>query len=242
MPLLLPQRQGTPPSPPATPGALGWFDGDAGQALLRSEAQAVRRVLAGCPALPWAWFGVPGATVPVARRGVALRPDGDEWGGSLRCALPLPLASESMGAVLLQHVLDDGAGCDGLLEECVRILAPGGTLWLATLNPWAPYRLRWAGTGLRARTPGGWQSRLRRAGLPSGAVQLQWLGPCWRPQPGEAGIGAVDLARAGLALTVTKRLQAGVPTGALRVLRWRPAAAPAAGHATGHASGHAARR
>lgn len=242
MPLQIPQRQGIPRPPPGIPDMPGWFASEAGQALIQSEGEAIRRVVAGCPALPWAWFGVRGAPAPAGHRGLLLRPDGRQWHGSLRCALPLPLASESLGAVLLQHVLDDDAAGEGLLEECARVLAPGGTLWLAALNPWAPYRLRWAGTGLQARTPGHWQSRLRRAGLPAGAVQLQWLGPCWRVQPGAAGIGAVDIVRAGLALTITKRVRAGVPSGGLRVLRWRPAAAPVAGHAAGQASGLAARR
>ncbi len=240
MPVLFPHRQGTPP-PSAAPEALGWFAGDAGQALLASEVEAVRRVVAGCPARPWLWFGVAGASAPAAARGLVLRPGDGHWTGSLRCTLPLPLASESVGAILLQHVLDD-AGAPGLLEECARVLAPGGCLWLAGLNPWAPYRLRWAGTGLQARTPGGWQAALRKAGFPSGAVQLQWLGPAWKPTPGPAGVGAHDLLRAGLALTVTKRVQAGVREGGLRVLRWRPAASPVAGRAAGHASGAAARR
>lgn len=242
MPVLFPHRQGTTPPPEAAPEALGWFDSEAGQALLASEADAVRRVIAGCPARPWMWLGVPGASAPAAGRGLVLRTRGGEWAGSLRCALPLPLASESVGAILLQHVLDDADAAPGLLEECARVLAPGGCLWLAGLNPWAPYRLRWAGTGLHARTPGGWQAALRKAGFPSGAVQLQWLGPAWRPRPGPAGVGVHDLVRAGLALTVTKRVQAGVREGGLRVLRWRPAASPVAGRATGHASGAAARR
>lgn len=242
MPLLRSHRQGSFPPPPGNADAQGWFGGDAGQALLRSESGAVQRVLAACPALPWVWFGVPAAPAPAAGRGLVLRQDGRCWNGAVRCGLPVPLASESFGAVLLQHVLDDGEHCVGLLEECARLLAPGGTLWLAALNPWAPYRLRWGGTGLCARTPGGWQSLIRRAGLPAGAVQLQWLGPVWRLQPGPAGVGARDLSRAALALTVTKRVHAGVRPGALRSLRWHPAVVPSPRHASGQASGAAAGR
>lgn len=242
MPLLRHQRQDDFPPPGGNARAGDWFDGDAGQALLRSESGAVQRVLAGCPALPRVWFGVPAAPAPAPGRGLLLRQDGPGWNGAVRCGLPLPLASESFGAVLLQHVLDDGDHGAGLLEECARILAPGGTLWLAALNPWAPYRLRWNGTGLHARTPGGWQSMIRRAGLPAGAVQLQWIGPVWRLQPGPAGVGARDLSRAALALTVTKRVHAGVRPGALRSLRWRPAAVPGPRHASGQASGAATGR
>ena len=195
MPLLSHSRQ--------LDSALGWFGTQPGQGLLAVEGTAMARVLTIGPALPWAWLGVADAAPPEPgdRRGVLLRRDGRGFTGSVRCALPLPIASESLGALLLQHLLDDGVAADALLGECERVLAPGGTLWLATLNPWSPYRARWLGTGLRARDPGHWQAALRRAGFALDSVSLQWLGPHWRPAHGEAGIGAADRLRAGMALT-----------------------------------------
>lgn len=175
------------------------------------------------PPLPWAWLGVAGAPPPEvsARRCLLLRREGRGFSGTVRCGLPLPIANESLGAVLLQHLLDDGVAAGALLGECERVLAPGGTLWLATLNPWSPYRARWMGTGLRARAPGHWQAALRRAGFALDSVSLQWLGPHWRPAHGEAGIGAADRLRAGMALTVSKRVYAAIPPKPLRALRWQ---------------------
>lgn len=203
--------------------ALGWFGTTAGQGLLAVEGAAMARVLAACPALPWAWFGVPGTTPPDAagRRGVLLRRSDHGFEGALRCGLPLPLASECFGAVLLQHALDDGFEVRAVLDECARLLTPGGTLWLATLNPWSPYRTRWARSGLHARNAGRWQAALLRAGFALNSVSLQWLGPRWRTAHGEAGVGAADRLRAGIALTVNKRVFAVIPPKPLRNLRWQ---------------------
>jgi len=217
MPLTVHQRQTG-----STPSTLDWFGSAGGQCLLADEARAMQRVVAACPALPRAWIGVPAARPPaMGARGLLLHRDGDRWTGSVRCGLPLPLASETFGALLLQHVLDDAIEPAPLLEECARVLAPGGTLWLAALNPWTPYRFRWAGTGLRARDPGHWQAALRRAGFSGDAVSLQWIGPHWRENPGGAGIGAPDRLRAGVALTVSKRVRAVVPPARLRRLHWQ---------------------
>lgn len=202
---------------------LDWFGTAAGQGVLVAESAAVARVLAGCPALPWAWLGAPGAEPPAneARRGLLLQRAPAGLIGAVRCGLPLPLASESLGALLLQHALDDGWATDALLDECERVLAPGGTLWIAALNPWSPYRARWNHAGLRAHHPGGWQVRLRRAGFAFDSVSLQWLGPRWQVAHGDAGIGAADRLRAGIALTVSKRVRALIPPSPLRKLRWQ---------------------
>lgn len=202
--------------------AFDWFAGVAGQGLLSAEAGAVARVLAACPALPWVWIGAPAVLPPPAgRRGLLLRRDGDGLLGGVRCRLPLPLASETFGAVLLQHALDDDCDTGALLGECARVVAPGGTLWLAALNPWTPFRLRWARSGLCARAPGRWQAQLRQAGFAPDTARLQWLGPHWRIGHGDAGIGARDRLRAGLALSVSKRAHGVIPGSPLRQWRWQ---------------------
>lgn len=202
---------------------LGWFGTPAGQGLLAVEGGAMARVLTIGPALPWGWLGVAAAAPPqvIGRYGVLLRPEGHGFTGTVRCGLRFPIASESLGAVVVQHLFDDGVVADSLLGECERVLAPGGTLWLAALNPWSPYRARWLGTGLHARYPGHWQRALRRAGFALGSVSVQWLGPRWRPAHGDAGIGAADRLRAGIALTVSKHVYAAIPPHPLRNLRWQ---------------------
>jgi SAM-dependent methyltransferase len=222
---------------------LAWFASPAGQGLLAVEAAAMQRVLAACPAMPWAWLGVAGAVPPEApgNRGVLLRRNDHGsstsridaaglrtgFNGAVRCTLPLPLANESFGAVLLQHTLDDATDSGALLGECERILAPGGTLWLAALNPWSPYRARWARTGLHARVTGAWQASLRRAGFALDSVSLQWLGPHWRVAQGDVGVGVgmADWLRAGIALSVCKRVHALIPPTPLRNLRWQTGSA-----------------
>lgn len=201
----------------------------------------MQRVLAACPAMPWTWFGVPGAVPPEApgNRGVLLRrndrgPSASQpqvpglrtgFHGAVHCALPLPLANESFGAVLLQHALDDAPDTDAFLGECERILAPGGTLWVAALNPWSPYRARWIRTGLHARATGAWQLSLRRAGFALDSVSLQWVGPHWRMAQGDVGVGMADWLRAGVALSVCKRVRALIPPTPLRNLRWQTGSA-----------------
>lgn len=202
--------------------ALGWFSQPAGRSLLAAEGPAIERVLAACPALPWLWLGLQAAAMPEAGgRGVLLRRTAGQWDGTMRCAARLPLVSESFGAVLVQHALDGGSDSAAVLDECSRVLAPGGTLWLAALNPWTPYRLRWARSGLHARDPGRWQVMLGRSGFAVDSVRLHRLGPHWHVDRGEAGIGVTDRLRAGLALTVSKRVHAAVPPRPLRQLRWQ---------------------
>lgn len=207
---------------------LDWFHGTAGSAILASEEVAVRRVMAMCPALPWLWIGAPAAVAPQAPRGIRLYRRRDGFSGDLRCRLPLPIASECFGAIFLQHALDDGLEAQDVLEECARLLAPGGRLWLATLNPWTPYRVRWSGAGLRAKGAGAWQSALRRAGFPSAATRVQWLGPRWQPRSEDSGIGFTDRFRSVLALSAGKQVQGLIPPTALRQLHWQVARWPLA--------------
>ncbi|QOW18967.1 methyltransferase domain-containing protein [Lysobacter ciconiae] len=222
MPAFTYHRQlGKPP-----PSTLGWFEGAAGNALLDSEVAAVGRALAMCPALPWLWIGPDAALAPDAARGVRLHRTPSGFAGDLQCDLPLPLASECFGAIFLQHALDDGHQVQDILEECARLLAPGGRLWLATLNPWSPYRLRWTGAGVRSKGTGAWQAAIRRAGFASAATRVQWLGPRWQPRVEDSGIGFADRFRSVLALSAGKQVQAMIPPTALRQLRWQVARWP----------------
>lgn len=169
------------PGQPDSPG--GWFSTAAGQALLESEAASVHDALAERPAQAWLWLApvVAPAEAP-AGRGLRLRALASGWQGAVRCALPLPLANESVATVVVQHVTRGGEHGTALLSECARVLVPGGRLWLFALNPLSPYRWRWNGNGLRASEPMPWRRRLRAAGMHPDAVS-QGLGPRWRIEP-----------------------------------------------------------
>lgn len=159
--------------------ACAWFLSDAGLALLESERPTVLRALSERPAMPWLWLAPVEQGEAGRGEGLRLVSSSGGWSGATRCTLPLPLASESIGVVVLQHVAAPGRSRRELFEECARVLAPGGRLWVFALNPLAPYRWRWRGTGLGASEPLAWRRRLRAAGLVPEPVS-QGLGPGWK--------------------------------------------------------------
>lgn len=212
---------------PIPAAAAAWFAGAAGQLVITSEAELLREAARERPGQTGLWLQ-PGAidlgdagsrAVP----GVRLHAVGAGFAGDIRCGAVFPLASESCGVVVVQHLADISAEPASLLAECARVLVPGGRLWLFALNPLSPYRLRWRGQGPRAAEPVKWRRRLRAVGLVPDTVS-QGIGPTWtmsihdRPQAG-AGLRAAFLLRAEkrripltpLRTTSNLRLQSGVP-------------------------------
>lgn len=157
----------------------GWFASGPALALLASEHDSVRSALAERPGQPWLWLSAAAGDAGEVEAGPGLRlqPSAGGWSGSVRCALPLPLANESVAAVVVQHLPLAGK-LDALLAECARVLVPGGHLSLFCLNPLSPWRWRWAGGGPGASEPLPWRRRLRAAGLVPEPVS-QGLGPRW---------------------------------------------------------------
>ena len=213
-----------------------WFATPAGHAVLESEAAAVRQATLQRPGQPWLWLSAGPMPVMAEGHGLALRMFEGQFDGPLRCQLPLPLASEAVGAVIVQHLGDIVGDTADLFAECHRVLVPGGCLWLFALNPLAPYRWRWLRQGPVAREPVTWRRRLRNAGFRPEAVS-HGVGPRWRVAP------AADLQhgaglRASFLLRAEKRLVPLTPTRARRALRL-PGAVPAAlTHSTGHGMTH----
>lgn len=213
-------------SPTGQPdSASAWFGSAAGQVLLDSERPAIAHAIAERPGQPWLWLAPVAAAQDAdgCGRGLWLALDGDAWGGAVRCRWPLPLASESVGVIVLQHVAVPRSRGREMLAECARVLLPGGRLWLFALNPLAPYRWRWRGSGLVASEPLTWRRSLREVGLAPEPVS-QGVGPLWQAsamsdlQPGP-GLRAAYAIRAGkrvLPLTPSRkraplRLPEGVP-------------------------------
>lgn len=172
----LPSPTGQPDSP------RGWFATTPGRALLDSELASVHAALRERPGQCWLWLA-PDADAPadaMPGHGLRLQARADDgWQGAVRCALPLPLANESVATVVVQHVAAGGRDGAALLRECARILVPGGRLWLFALNPLSPYRWRWSGNGLGGSEPMPWRRRLRAAGLQPEPIS-RGLGPRWR--------------------------------------------------------------
>ena len=162
--------------------AHAWFASASGQALLASEDDAVRVALRRRLGQASLWLTPGNIHLPLCAE--TMQPlrlywaDDVQLHGDVQCQLPLPLATESMAQVFLQHAVEITDAPDALLEECARVLLPGGCLWLLALNPLSPYRLRWMGQGLDACEPVTWRRRLRAVGLQPD-VLTQGLGPSW---------------------------------------------------------------
>ena len=156
-----------------------WFTSAPGQALLHSEAESIRTTLSERPGQAWLWLSPALQQGDWPGRGLQLEEARDAWQGPIRCALPLPLANESVATVVVQHIGGPGPKGVTLIAECARVLIPGGRLWLYALNPLSPYRWHWKAHGLSAAEPMPWRRRLREAGLQPEPVS-QGLGPRWR--------------------------------------------------------------
>ncbi len=198
--------------------------------LLAQERGVAHHWLTGRPAQPVLWLALLASdapeqppSVPAARR-LQLWTDGTGFTGDVRCGLPLPLPSESFGSVVVQHLCEGDPGA--LIEESVRVLAPGGRLLMFTLNPLSPYRFRWSGHAIGAREVGHWQERLRQLGLHLPPASEQYLGPVWRTSPhGGPGLSSNRL-RAVCVLDAEKRAVAIIPPTSVR-RAWNAGAAPA---------------
>jgi len=211
------------------PGTPIRFSGPAAQYLLAEERRWLASQLASRPARPWLWLapeatGASDSPMPSCR-GLRLHECADGFAGTVRCGLPLPLASECLGDVVLQHPSRERA--DALLEECARVLVEGGRLWMLRVNPWSPYRLRTRGD-MPAPMAGAWVQRMRVLGLHAGAPR--YLGPRWRMTRGEDGAdgGVRESAlplRAAWAVVAEKR---GLAPVAPAPVGWRHGTAPAA--------------
>lgn len=201
-------------------GARSWFMTPQGQALLSSEEGPLRQGLGERPGLPALLLAPHGLDIePKSGICVRLAQVGDIFEGDIRCAAALPIASEAVGTVILQHVAETFAGWPELLEECARVLVPGGRLWIFALNPLGLYRARWSGNGLRSCEPVTWRRRLRAQGLQPEPVSVG-LGPRWRIQPmlePQTGAGS----RAAYLLRAEKQV---IPLTRIRqpALRWQP--------------------
>lgn len=202
------------------PADAAWFSSPAGRVVLDSQCDAIQRALEARPGQAALWLrAAPPGEPASAWPGLCLHAAGTGLDGDLRGGWPLPLASESCGVVVVQHLADLGPDPARLLEDCARVLVPGGRLWLLALNPLSPYRLRWRGQGPRAWEPVTWRRRMRTAGLAPDPV-ARGLGPRWSVAPDPQGQDGAGL-RAAFLLGAEKRRIPLTPLRARPALRWQ---------------------
>jgi SAM-dependent methyltransferase len=195
--------------------------------LLADEAHALAPMLARCtgdhglhlttsapaepPAIPllghWATVRVAGAVL-----------GGDVHASGLEA---LPFTDEAFGVVLLRHALETTARQDNLLDEAIRVLAPGGMLAITGIHPvglWSPWVARQSrGTRPRLTWPWWWSQRLVRDEFELSMPRR--VGSAW-PRAGGAPVGE-SIGGGGYFLVARKKRPAAVP------LRPRAAAVPA---------------
>lgn len=159
-----------------------WFETVPGRILLQAEhVLLARAALRSAMVQPWLWLRLdtlnPLAELPRGN-GLSLVRNGHRFHGDVRCGLHLPLATESIQSIIVQHC----TVChpDDLLAECARVLKPGGRIWLFVLNPHSPYRLHWCKSHCQAAWPSHWQAVLTQLGLTC-LSSPQYVGPTWRP-------------------------------------------------------------
>jgi len=188
--------------------------------LLHLERRLALEALQTRPSQPWLWLA-PTAELPpreaLQGRGLRLHRNAGRCAGDVRCSMPFPLPGESLQAIVVQHAVIGGAA--EFLAECERLLMPGGRLWLFTLNPMSPYRVRWMRCGPVALRPDRWRLLAQRAGLHS-VHQGGYLGPIWRIGGDSIGPGRVPW-RAVYLLELEKRAAAAIgPTPIILPARW----------------------
>jgi SAM-dependent methyltransferase len=115
---------------------------------------------------------------------VRLHADQDRLRGDVVCSADaMPWEDDAFQLVLVQHAGAHWPSLNAMIDECARVLAPGGTLLWFGLNPWSPW-LAWihwqARRGIplpRAAHADATRRRMHDAHLATSA--LEYFGTCW---------------------------------------------------------------
>lgn len=146
--------------------------------------------------------------LPMLGSWIRLHLDENRYRGDLLAATcePLPFIDDAFDLVLLRHALEVSPAAPALLDQAIRVLAPGGLLVLTGVHPlsgWSPW-LRWQARGrpLTLHLPLRLHRVLRQAGL---QVELaQRVGRSWPGLQTREG-KAVNVFGGGYVLIARKR-------------------------------------
>jgi SAM-dependent methyltransferase len=188
------------------------------RALLADEAVQMHRELAGTAGRWGLLLSAHDQDVlpptPMLDRWMRLRAGGALIHGDVqaRADEPLPFADDAFRVVVLSHALEVVSHPYSMLDEAVRVLAPGGLLAVTGFHPvslWTPW-LWWHGrqeADVALTWPGTWSHRLSGHGMdPYALRRIGGLAP-WRAATG-ARSGA---ARGAFLLLAGKRRAAVTP-------------------------------
>jgi SAM-dependent methyltransferase len=151
--------------------------------------------------------------LPLLGHWATVRVAGPLLGGDVRASglEALPFADDAFGVVLLRHALETTARQDNLLDEAIRVLAPGGMLAITGIHPvglWSPWVARQArGTRPRLTWPWWWSQRLVRDDFELSMPRR--LGSAW-PRAGGSPVGE-SMVGGGYMLIARKKRPAAVP-------------------------------
>jgi len=158
---LLTRRREIPPPANLEPVLSGWMQSPLGEALIQLEKKQLAPVLSrvfGYHVLQLSC--APGISMidecPAGHK-ICFAP---EWHAGRQQPVAdieaLPLATDSVDAVLLHHALDFTPDSHRLLREATRVLMPGGRLFIVGFNPASLWGLR---SALRVRSQTPWNAR-----------------------------------------------------------------------------------
>jgi len=136
-----------------------WFRSPRGLAVARAELRMLRPLLKQLFGYRILQLGVSGNRSPIDESGlyhkIHFAPAYRAGAGlPVADAEQLPLATDSVDAVLLYHALDFAGDSHRLLREAHRVLRPGGRMLIVGFNPYSSWGL--------------WRLFRRRAGIPWG--------------------------------------------------------------------------
>lgn len=120
----------------------------------------------------------------------------DGLAGDMNCSMnALPLETDSVQLIVVRHIFDVLGRHDELESELMRVLAPGGVLFLFGFNPASTWRLWWLRQAQHGICMPRWsslgESRQRLASIDHVQSQHGYLGGSW------PSISASDLAGDG---------------------------------------------